>query len=341
MENVVAELRERLERRRIGPAGSDSPEARLRQACSHGSGHLVVTGSDRAEIHTLLTRVLDTVEPLRAVRTLAVDSDPNATFDRVISALDADIEADTYLDRRDAMLALLARAEEVDKSIFVVVDDADHATIEQLEQVRASLDVIPEAFDRLRLVLVGDESLTRKLAGPSAESLRERITTSVALDDADGAVASPASRIKRSMSHAWTLAVMGAVAFFAATYSLYATGLSVGGSKDLPTAVAASARPSRAAMYAIRGDELFLDSTLRIAAVSAPTKTVVAPPPARATTSAAPLAKPRLNTPATTAVAASTARVTTRPSQPAKIADTKPAPGSSIDAFLQRFPTAR
>jgi hypothetical protein len=345
MENVVAELRERLERRRCGPAAFGSPEERLLRACSRGGGHVVVTGSDRTELHTILTRVLDTVDPLRAVRTLAVDTDPYATVDRVISALDVDVPTDSYLDRHDAMLALLARAEEVDKSIFVVVDDADRATVEQLEQLRCSLDVTPEAFARLRLVLVGDESLARRLEEPAAAALRSGITTHVTIDDPNEALV-PGLPQQTTRSHALTFAVAGVVTFFAAAYSLYATGLSVGGGIAPRAATVVAVRPTRAAMYAIRGDEPFLDTTLRIAAVSAPpAKKVLAPKPVVTERPAAraPVAKPQRpqSAPATNTVTASAPRATPKPSPPATMPATGPSPGSSIDTFLRRFPAAR
>lgn len=331
MENVVADLRERLERRRVGAPGFDSPIERLRRACAQGRGHLLVTGSDRAEIHTLLTRVLDELEPLRAVRTLAVDVDPHATVDRVISALDADVDTDRYLDRREAVLALLERAKEVNKSVFIIVDDADRATIDELETLRSSLDVTPDAFERLRLVLVGDESLAHKLDDPSASALRARITARVKVNDA--AVATGASpQPAPPTSHALTLAVASVIAFCAVAYSLYATGLTIGGNPAKPAATVETARVTRAAMYAIRGDEPILTSPLRIAAVSSPSpKKVVAPKPA-----------PRVTSPATVpAPSASASKNTTKPSAPAKTAESSPSPGTSIDAFMKKFPAAR
>jgi hypothetical protein len=350
MEKVVAELREKLERRRSGAATFDGPEARLRRACSRGSGHVVITGSDRAEIHAVLARVLDTVEPLRAVRTLAIDSDPYATVDRVISALDADIEADTYLDRDEAMLALLARAEEIDKSIFVIVDDADAASIEQLEQLRSSLAAVPEAFERLRLVLVGNESLVRKLEEPAAEALGAEITTRVSVDARPVAETShPADDTLASVrNRALPLAVAVAVTLCATAYSLYATGLTLGGAAKAPAPAPAPATPhaSHVSTWAIRGDEPFLYSALRIAAASSalPTKTVIAPKPTPTPKPASPAPVTSAQSPSSpggNALPARAAHAAPKPPRPVRAEGTIPSPGSSIDSFMKRFPTTR
>lgn len=318
MEDVAAELRERLERRRMKPS-VDVLEDRLRSACLDGSGHLMVTGSNRSEIHAILKRVLDTVAPLSAIRTLAVDPDPNATVDRVISAFDPDARPDNYLDRKAALVELLARAEQARKSIFVVVDDADRATIEQLERLRASLEVAPEAIERLRLVLIGDTALPQKLSDPTARALRTRIATTVSMDEgADSGVRTRARR-KTAASYASTFAIAAAVAFCTAVYTMYLVGFVTGGDKVtriVPAARMEAAPPSRASRYAIRGDEAFLTSPLRIEVVAAPRKRIIAPPPARAVRPAAP------------------AQATTAP-------EAAPSPGSSIDAFMKRFPAAR
>lgn len=316
MQDVVAELRERLERRRIKPS-LDDLEDRLRRACLDGSGHVLVTGSDRAEIHAILARVLDSVQPLSAIRTLAVDPDPNATVDRVITAFDPHATPDNYLDRRAALVELLARAAEAGKSIFVVVDDADRATVEQLERLRASLEIAPAALERLRLVLIGDVALSRKLEEPAARALRTRITETVSMNDATGVAASRTPRPKTTASYALILAAAATVAFCSAVYTTHLVGLMTGGDRSVRVArppTTADAPVSRAAMYALRGDEPYLTASLRIDAVAAPRKTIPAPP--------------------------RQAR-TVRPTVPAKTPDAAPSSGSSIDEFMKRFPARR
>jgi hypothetical protein len=330
MDDVVAELRERLERRRTKPS-LEALEDRLRRACLDGSGHLMITGSDRAEIHRLLGRVLDDLAPLSAIRTLAVDSDPYATVDRVISAFAPDAALDNYLDRRAALLELLARAEEADKAIFVVVDDADRATIEQLERLRSSLEIAPQAIERLRLVFVGDETLPTRLEDPAARALRTRIAATVRMDEPMELRAPTTPRRKTAASHALTFAVMATVTFCTAVYAMYLVGLMTGGSKRARVAHATgvdAAPPSRGALYALRGDEQFLESPLRIDAVVTSRKKIAAPPPASA-------AKPPA---AATAPVANAGRPTRKAPVPTKPATAPvPAPGSSIDAVMKRF----
>jgi hypothetical protein len=316
MENVVAELRARLDRRRIKPS-LDVLEDRLRRACLDGSGHLLVTGSDRTAIHALLARVLDSVQPLSAIRTLAVDPNPNATVDRVITAFDPHATPDNYLDRRAALVELLARAAQAGKSIFVVVDDADRATVEQLERLRASLEIAPEALERLRLVLIGDVALSQKLEEPGARALRTRIAATVSMDNTTDVATSPTPLRKSAASYALIFAAAATVAFCSAVYTTHLVGLVTGDGKSprvahTPTADAAPA--SRVAVYALRGDEPYLTASLRIDAVAAPRKTISAPP-RRA--------------------------LAVKPTTPSKAPDAAPSSGSSIDAFMKRFPAGR
>jgi hypothetical protein len=316
MVDVVAELRQRLERRRMRPS-LDVLEDRLRRACLDGSGHLLVTGSDRTEIHAILARVLAAVQPLSAIRTLAADADPNATVDRVITAFDPDATPDNYLDRRAALVELLARAAQAGKSIFVVVDDADRATVEQLERLRASLEIAPEALERLRLVLIGDVALLHKLEQPGARALRTRITASVSMDNATDVATSTTPSRKTTTSYALIFAAAATVAFCSAVYTTYLVGLVTGGDKSVRVAhtpTTDAAPPSRAAMYALRGDEPYLTASLRIDAVSALRKTIIAPP-RRA--------------------------LAVKPMVPSKAPEAAPSSGSSIDAFMKRFPAGR
>jgi len=319
MDDVVSELRERLSRRRSGAVGVERPEDRLQRACLNGSGHVMVTGSNRAEIDAVLARVLAKIEPLSAIRTLAADAEPYATLDRVIATFDTDYAADNYLDRRDALIRLLATAAQADKSIFIVVDDADDATIEQLERLRTSLEIAPEAIERLRLILVGDTSLPRKLDDGAARALRTRITSCVKMDpvglDDPDATARP--HIKKVASHALTIATAAVVTFCAIVYGIHWFDSWNGTRKAARLALApTSALPTPPAVYGIRGDEPFLDSPLRIA---------MAAPAQKKFSTAKPAPTPRAR------VATNATRGTANAPRPA------PSQGSSIDAVMKRF----
>lgn len=355
MDDVVAELRERLQRRRLKPS-LEVLEHRLRRACIDSRGHLLVTGSDRAEIHTILGRVLDELEPLSAIRTLAVDDEPYATVDRVITAVDPDAALDDYLDRRAALVALLERAQQADKAIFVVVDDADRATIDQLEHLRTSLEIAPEASECIRLVFVGDETLSRRLEDPAARDLRTRIAATVSMDGLEE-IAAAVPRRKTVASHALTLATVTTVVFCTAVYATYLVGLMTGGgkrSRDTRAPQAAAAPLTRADLYGIRGDEEFLRSPLRIDSASSPRKKITAPAPAlarAATPSTTPASAPIVakqapparsaanaaatNGPVAAARAPAPAQKPSPPPQPARGAT--PSPGSSIEALMKQF----
>jgi len=337
MDDVVAELRERLQRRRLKPS-LEVLEHRLRRACIDSRGHLLVTGSDRAEIHTILGRVLDELEPLSAIRTLAVDDEPYATVDRVITAVDPDAALDDYLDRRAALVALLERAQQADKAIFVVVDDADRATIDQLEHLRTSLEIAPEASECIRLVFVGDETLSRRLEDPAARDLRTRIAATVSMDGLEE-IAAAVPRRKTVASHALTLATVTTVVFCTAVYATYLVGLMTGGgkrSRDTRAPQAAAAPLTRADLYGIRGDEEFLRSPLRIDSASSPRKKITAPAPALALAPApAPARAAATNGPVAAARAPAPAQKPSPPPQPARGAT--PSPGSSIEALMKQF----
>ena len=177
MEGVIEDLRARLRSTGAGAPRRDLSEVRLEVACTWGSGHLLVTGSNRAEVDSLLDRVIRKTDPMGTIRARA--GDPVSIEDRLIALLDSESEVTGHLDRRRALLQLLARAQEARKSIFVVVDDADAASIEQLEKLRTTIEVAPDAIERLRLVLVGSSSLPAKLDAAGARALSSRITSRI------------------------------------------------------------------------------------------------------------------------------------------------------------------
>jgi len=323
-------------------------EERLKRACRDGTGHLMITGPDRGEIHAALGRVLQAVQPLGAIRTLACETEPSATVDRVISAIDPGTAPDNYLDRRAALRQLVSRAAKAEKSIFVVVDDADRATIEQLEQLRTSLEVAPESIERLRLVLVGDTVLREKLDDPAARALRSRITATFDMQNPARALSARALQGAGRGKSAMTLAVNATVAFCAVVYTMYLFGMTTEVRESTVSMHPSKSRevvapPSRAAMYALRGDEEFLDSTLRIAELSASRAKPVLPPIPREEKPAAVASAPRPTTAPVSTNPAPTKTAAARPkaTQPAGPPASAPAPSSSIAAFMKRFPAAR
>jgi hypothetical protein len=222
MEGVIEDLRARLRSTAPGAARRDLSEVRLEVACTWGSGHLLVTGSDRAEVDSLLDRVIRKTDPMGTIRARA--GDPASTVDRLIDLLDSESEVTGHLDRRRALLQLLARAQEARKSIFVVVDDADAATVEQLEKLRMTIEVAPDALERLRLVLVGSSTLPAKLDAAGARALSSRITSRIRVGaPEEDPLSAPARRgplaALASQGFSWTFATAAAIAFAVISYA--------------------------------------------------------------------------------------------------------------------------
>jgi hypothetical protein len=222
MEGVIEDLRARLRSTAPGAARRDLSEVRLEVACTWGSGHLLVTGSDRAEVDNLLDRVIRKTDPMGTIRARA--GDPVSTVDRLIDLLDSESEVTGHLDRRRALLQLLARAQEARKSIFVVVDDADAASVEQLEKLRTTIEVAPDALERLRLILVGSSTLAAKLDVAGARALSSRITSRIRVGaPEDAPLSAPGSRgslaALASQGFSWTFAAAAAVAFAVISYA--------------------------------------------------------------------------------------------------------------------------
>ena len=271
MEAVVEDLRAKLRAAASGPGQRDTSESRLEFACTHGTGHVLVTGADRGAIEALLDRVIGKTESIGTVRGNAAD--PASTVDRLIALLDSESEVTGHLDRRRALLQLLARAQDAQKSIFVVVDDADVATVEELERLRTTLEVAPDAIERLRLVILGDNTLSAKLDATSARALRSRITSRIRVSAADEAAAlavAPAAPVAvEGKSFSWSFAASAAVSFAVISYATVLL-MTAGGTSRVDPVIAHEGSASIAASIAaahrrgLDGTEPFLTASLRI-----------------------------------------------------------------------------
>jgi hypothetical protein len=221
IEDAVAQLRSRLSGSVAAPTAQESIETRLALACVRGKGHVLFTGSDRGEIDATLARVIEKVAPMAAVRARATD--PAGGLDPVLSLVASDSIPKAHLERRRALADLLARAEAAEKPVLVIVEDAEAATIEQLERLRETLEVMPEALKYLRMVLIGDSGLASKLNTQAGRPLSARIASHVSFD--------PTSPTKDDMgrptverptasprSQALTLATATCVAFTGSVY---------------------------------------------------------------------------------------------------------------------------
>jgi hypothetical protein len=322
-------------------------EARLEMACTWGAGHLLVTGADRADARDLLERVLRRIDPFGTVRARACDPNPESALDGLfaLSAGDGRLPLDRR-ERRHALLRLLERARAARRSVFIVVDDGDDATVAQLERLRAGVEVAPEALERLRLVFLGGSALVAKLDDCAARALRSRITSRIRVDTHRGAT------VLRSASRAAagdtpvprSVAIAAGASFALLAYAAAQLVLAPAGERrEMSVVDARSTRPRSdapvvQARTGMRGDEPFIGGGLRIPIQAKwTTGSALFPPPTPVveTAAVAPSAPaPQSDPPAPNHVAPVVA--TARPPAPAKMA-AELAAGSSIAALVARF----
>lgn len=332
-------------------SSEERAEARLALACSWGAGHLLVTGVDRADARDLLERVLRRIEPLGTVRARASEPDPESALDGLLCLGEGDrpIPLDRR-ERRQALVRLLERARAARRSVFIVVDDGDDATVAQLERLRSGVEVTPEALERLRLVFLGGPALVAKLDDHSARALRSRIVARIRVDE-PRAERSVRLRLPRVTQLERSLAIAAGVLFALLAYGgARLAFFSDAGPGDIAIASApstssssGSVTPVRSSSHglartALRGDEPFLGDTLRIpiharrpsgpAAFAPPisrTDPASVEPPAREPKTAQPVVRH-----------AATGAATAKPPVPLKVA-VELAAGSSIAALVDRF----
>ena len=339
IEDAVAQLRAKLSGASALSSPRESLETRLTLACLRGTGHLLITGPDRGEIDRLLARVIEKVEPLATVKARA--SDPATGMEQVLALGAGKSMPKGYLERQRVLTELVQRAEAADKAVLVVVDDAEAATVDQLEHLRESLEVVPDAVKYLRLVLIGNSGLLAKLHTETGRPLSARIASHVRLDEPGGrddANADPAStRVEvkdTSRSYALTLAAATCVAF---STVVCVTALFSGGGRahdrQEPVAANVNSRDFEIAVGAMGGDPPATDPTIVSAAApftpafSIPAPTIaptVAPDPKTDTKAAAKAVATKTTAPATTG------KTKTGVAK-------KPTSASSISSFMKRF----
>jgi len=311
----------------------------------------LVTAADRAEARDLLERVLRRIDPLATVRARACGSDPESALDGLLCFGEADrpIPRDRR-ERRQALLRLLDRARATGRSVFVVVDDGDDATVAQLERLRSGVEVTPEAIERLRLVFLGGAALVAKLDEHSARALRSRIVAHIRVG-VRGTKRAATHRSPRVTPRARSLAIAAGALFALLAHGGARLAFSPREDPQRATIAAAPSASSSSGSVTrlrsstdsltrtgLRGDEPYLGDTLRI------------PIQARGTTGAASIAlpikpvdhvsaeaaapEPKIAQPA--ARHATTGAATVTPPAPLKVS-VEMAAGSSIATLVDRF----
>jgi hypothetical protein len=160
---------------------------------------LLVTGSNQEEITQILHRALSRVGSYATVHAQAAAGPAIALEQLLREACAGGGAGDSGIPRAEQLKALVGRAKADGRSVFVVVDDGDDASIEQLDRLRASLEVVPDAIETLRMVLLGSSVLAEKLEAVAARGITSRIVARVRLD--------VDTRAKASASSLWATAV--------------------------------------------------------------------------------------------------------------------------------------
>lgn len=333
-----------------GDSRGERLEARLEMACAWGAGHLLVTG-DRADTRDLLERILRRIDPLGTVRARACSADSEAALDGLVALSEegGPIPFDRC-ERRRALLRLLDRARSTRRSVFIVVDDADDATVAQLERLRVGVEVAPDAIERLRLVLLGGSALVSKLEDRAARALTSRITSRVCLDargreSAGRHIARTTAKTRMPRLTAIAAGASLALLAYGATRLVVAperggASLALVRASAAPSLVAAASAPKPVihVRTGMRGDEPFVGTSLRIPIhASWTTGSGLLPPPPQKIDSVPSVA------PAAAAPADATGSPRPRPAvgaetpeAPVKIA-TELTAGTSIAALVARF----
>ncbi len=180
-----------------------SPVAQLIRALARQSGHIVLHANDVRAATALLQLVTPSVDAYRAA-TIRVTRDG---LHEIISAiLTGNGEAGTAspaVDPPADLRQLVTDARAAGKPILVVVEDAEKATIDQLERLRVTLECAPDAIAVVRILLIGGAGLEAKLADRTAQGLASRIVARVEVPSIAGdegpTVATPTPARSRTM----------------------------------------------------------------------------------------------------------------------------------------------
>ncbi len=146
---------------------------RLESALLAGNGHVVVTATEREQAAELVDAALERSNALKILRVRAATADPLGVID------EGTTDSRSAAKRSETLRALLMKAREVHANVFAVVEDADTASAEELERVRMAVECVPDAIERLRVVLIGTPQLEVTLQEPAASALASRVSAHV------------------------------------------------------------------------------------------------------------------------------------------------------------------
>ena len=149
-------------------SGSHSPVMRVARALRMGVGHVVVTSRDIEQAEETVEAALASVDSYKVLRFSATNGS-RSTTGKPCESSTASI----------ATMSDEARAS--GRRVFVVIADADLASVDQLESLRMRVEGAPGSADNVRMVLIGSPVLSRILQLPSARGIASRVGMQAAL----------------------------------------------------------------------------------------------------------------------------------------------------------------
>jgi len=151
----------------------------LRFGVEHRRGFVVLTGEVGAGKTTLCRTLLGQLGP--QFRT-ALILNPSLSETQLLRAVVTEFGVcDPKGDRlklRETLNAFLINELAADRICVLIIDEAQHMSIELLEKVRLLSNLETEDRKLMQIVLAGQPELARKLADPRLRQLRQRVTVS-------------------------------------------------------------------------------------------------------------------------------------------------------------------
>ena len=153
---------------RVRSNGSGGQVVRVARALRMGVGHVVVTARDIEQAEKTVDDALASVDSYRILRLSAING-TESTSGRLCD------------DETPSIASLSDEARAEGRRVFVIISDADLASVKQLESLRMRVEAAPSSGDSVRMVLIGSPVLSRILQLPSARGLASRVGMQAAL----------------------------------------------------------------------------------------------------------------------------------------------------------------
>ena len=147
----------------------------------HRREALVVVTSRRGLAHSSLVRtaLARFEDAFLVVMVSAASAEPIDAIDRLLENSAEENEGLSNDEKHAALTRVATQAGELGRPILVVVEDAELASIQQLERLRTTLQIDQGPVRAIQLVLVGSHKLLQKLKKRDARGIWTRVTTHV------------------------------------------------------------------------------------------------------------------------------------------------------------------